>query len=75
MTVSEMIYLLQELDESGYGDTELRLAIQPSWPLAKGVSHVKVCEDNDGEERVWIAEGYMPSYQNPYAPEEAFEEW
>ena len=72
MTVQEMIDHLSELDP----DAPVRLATQPSWPLAFEVASVGPVEDPyTGEQvgdTVWIVEGGS-WYQQPYAPRAAWD--
>lgn len=72
MRVSELIEILQDMD----GDTEVRLAMQPSWPFEYsigGIVRITSLEDkeydydgeSDGESVVYLGEGsqlgYLPS--------------
>lgn len=61
MVVSELIALLQDFD----GDTEVRLAIQPSWPFEHRVGQVALVAGLDGEgdaDIVYIGEGEQLGY-------------
>ena len=73
MTVQELIELLEEFE----GDTQVRIAYQPSYPLRALVSNVTSAADDeddpDSKEIVWIATSdYVPSQENPYAPRAAW---
>ena len=71
MTVEELITLLEDCDPQA----EVRLAHQPSWPLAfqlRGVAVPDEAEyegdDEDAPNRVvWLVEGDHPD-GSPYAP-------
>jgi hypothetical protein len=72
MTVEELIALLEDCDP----DAEVRLAHQPSWPLAFELRGVAVPDDAgyEGDEAdapapgvVWLVEGGHPD-GSPYAP-------
>lgn len=83
MTVADLIALLSEMPE----DAEVRLATQPSWPLAFNVHGVATGADVAGEQQcddhghfscdecapniVWITEGGSVS-DSPYAPSAAW---
>jgi hypothetical protein len=67
MTVNELIMLLEDMD----GDTEVRLAIQPSWPFEYSVGSIVRCSpleyeeydrEGDGESVVYIGEGSQLGY-------------
>ena len=86
MEVRELIELLEQYDE----DAEVRVALQPSWPLRASVQNVICSEelrnldgeggpldpDADLEEAfVWIAvDQVSSSSENPYAPRAAWSE-
>lgn len=84
MNLDELIDLLSDIRDDVGGNTEVRLAFQPNWPLAYHISNVTVAssdEDDDFEEDsdsadqkpiVWIAEGSHPS-DSPYAPRSAWD--
>jgi hypothetical protein len=73
MNVQELIELLEDCDP----ETEVRLATQPSWPLAFELRGVSVPDDvgheGDDEEDalesgvVWLVEGGHPD-DSPHAP-------
>lgn len=80
MTVRDLIEYLEAYD----GDAEVRLAMQPEWPLAFRVAGVMsadeiAAESDEPEDEpteaeepvVWIAAGSHPS-DNPYAPKGAW---
>ena len=71
MTVSQLIELLSEMDP---GD-EVRLATQPSYPLAFHIAGVAALDGDEDEFEpgvVWIAAGDHPD--QPYAPHAAFDQ-
>ena len=73
MTVSQLIELLSEMDP---GD-EVRLATQPSYPLAFHIAGVAALDNEADEDElepgvVWIAAGDHPD--QPYAPHAAFDQ-
>lgn len=66
-TVAELIEQLQELPE----DAEVRLATQPSYPLAADINSELYLDEETG--KVWIAERSLPRDENPYeVPRDAF---
>lgn len=69
MKVSELIEILEELRDN-HDDPEVRLAVQPQYPLSHDIHTVRVALG-----RVWIAasQGH-PEGEHPYAPQEAWEE-
>jgi hypothetical protein len=78
MTVGDLRALLENLDD----EAEVRLATQPSWPLAFHLAGVttsqelfereqEVFADEDTSEVVWLVAGDHPS-DSPYAPREAW---
>ena len=76
MTVNEMIERLQELADGGMGDSELRLATQPNWPLQSHVGGIAAQEPEEDDTEpgvVYICEGSQV-YDTPYAPKWAFDE-
>ena len=84
MTVNEMIERLQEAADDGFGECEVRLAFQPSWPLQFQVGGVATPDDesraaddpdeepDDASRVVYITEGSHPRDDSPYAPAWAF---
>lgn len=77
MTVRELIRQLEDHD----GDTEVRIATQPNWPLAFDVANVvheqDIMEGSDEDDEplddeprdiVWIATSEGNCYDHPYAP-------
>jgi hypothetical protein len=76
MTVGELLALLEDMDE----DAEVRIATQPSWPLAFHLGGVAEGADaadedemrNDPAPVVWLVAGGSPS-DSPYAPSAAWE--
>lgn len=68
MTVAHLIALLSEMNP---GD-EVRLATQPTYPLAFGIAGVAALDDEDELGVVWIAAGDHPD--RPYAPSAAFDQ-
>ena len=63
MAVHELKEMLEDYENDGYGDLEVRMAEQPSWPLASDVSAVSRIG-----ETVWIAD----SGSADYAPKAAW---
>lgn len=84
MTVNEMIERLQEAADDGFGECEVRLAFQPSWPLQFTVAGIATPDDesraqgepdeepNDAASVVYLVEGGHPDDDSPYAPAWAF---
>ena len=79
-TVGELLAALEEFDE----DAPVRVAQQPSYPLAAVVNCVTELGPDDEEEQparprpgervVWIATSEVTSYhEHPYAPREAWQ--
>lgn len=68
MKVQDLIDQLTELDMP---DAELRLAVQPSWPLRHSIDAVAF---DESEQHVWLAaaEGH-PWDESPYAPRSAWQ--
>jgi hypothetical protein len=65
MNLSELIETLQDL-KAIYGDCEVRIAYQPSWPLESQIGNVVIAADFEQNEKlaeledehvVYIAEG------------------
>ena len=50
MTITELIERLEELREANGGDTEVRIASQPSWPLSGRIANVVVLDDEDKDD-------------------------
>jgi len=80
MTVEELLNVLTEAADAGYGDTEVRIASQPSYPLAHTVKGLATPDDYTadyeidgdlGASFVWLVEGGTPD--QPYAPSWPFE--
>lgn len=65
MTVAELIEELSDLPQ----DAEIRLATQPSYPLAATIRSNVAFDDETN--KVWFAEGSLPRDENPY---EVFDE-
>lgn len=78
-TVADLHKALGQLIEIGMGENELRLAVQPNYPLAELVDGLWFDEEKqrsseeNGEEPpvVFIVSGGGDAYE-PYAPSEAF---
>lgn len=82
MTVEQLLEELQHLVDTGYGDTQVRVATQPAWPLAFEVSGVGLLGNADAAEETddpdpepdpddavaWLVAGDHPSGASPYAP-------
>lgn len=60
MTVAELIEALSELPQ----DATVRLATQPSYPLAATVRSEPAYDPETN--KVWLAEGHLPRDENPY---------
>ena len=84
MTLNELIERLQEAAEDGFGESEVRLAFQPRWPLQFEVAGVSTPNDasrskgepdeepDDVASVIYIVEGNHPHDDSPYAPSWAF---
>lgn len=68
MTVAELIDYLEDLDP----DSEIRLAIQPSWPLQFGIADVQVVDTPHGEQIAYITHQDSHPDDSPYAPAEIY---
>ncbi len=82
LTVADLIDALSDADP----DAEIRIAYQPSWPIAASVSSVTSdaearADDPDDEPRaggrpepgvIWLACGALPYDESPYAPRGAW---
>ena len=73
MTVAELQQALNQLVEMGMGDSEIKLAIQPNYPLAELVDGLWFDQEQDEDADVFIVSGGQ-DHSNPYAPKIAFEE-
>lgn len=75
MNLREFIEELEYLEEEYGGDINIRVAIQPRWPLAERISNVSVQEHNEDYKApvLWLATNPVPSFENPYAPHGAWE--
>lgn len=63
MTISELRELVEELEESGLGDAEVRLATQPAWPFEHSLSTAFYVQDEGGDSPVlYLAEGRQIGY-------------
>ena len=71
-----LIRTLEDLRNECGGSTPVRLAHQPSWPLAFNVANARFVDGDDQRPNaVWIASTQGPPYdENPYAPKAAWEE-
>lgn len=68
MTVQELLELLEDADPNA----EVRLATQPSWPLAFELAGVAEPDDDEMPAGVvWLVTGDHPE-DTPYAPEAAW---
>ena len=79
--VDDLIAALQYVREFAKdgGDTPIHVAVQPTWPLNHTIDKVRVVKGTDEgmgrPEAVWIALSHGHPYdENPYAPQEAWEE-
>ena len=57
MTVTELKERLEEYEDAGYGDVEIQVAQQPSWPLAGRLR--SACRIG---KTIWIASGAATEY-------------
>ena len=80
MTLNQLIEMLKEAQEQlgESSDCEVRLAVQPSWPLACYVDEVTLEPSSTEKGRegpvVWIAAGSGVGYdEHPYAPKQAWD--
>ena len=88
MNLRELIERLQSMEEqlqqvTGNDDvaekTEVRIASQPSWPLAHNIEAISAQEESDEEGRqgpvLWLACSASVSYaERPYAPRCAWDD-
>lgn len=84
MNINELIAALEEQREWVGGETEVRIAYQPSYPLAGSIDNVTSLpinistrdddEDFSDDAFVWIAVGVVNHDESPYAPRLAWEE-
>lgn len=73
-TVQDLVDELQCLIDEGKGDMPLRMAHQPSWPLAEQVTNIGEANSNDGTPTIWLACNATYRGENPYAPRGAWDE-
>ena len=60
MTVNEMIERLQEVAGDGFGECEVRLAFQPSWPLQFEIGGIdSVTWDAAGADEPGLGDNYV----------------
>ena len=62
MTINELIDLLEDLKVDGYGDCEIKGALQPNYPLEAMIT-LNASEDEDGK-RVTITAEACGGYAN-----------
>jgi hypothetical protein len=89
MTIEELIEQLEDARQDMSAETEIPVAIQPSWPLRCRIQSVTVPpadqpNDEDRDENpavdaddatvLWIAVDQVGSSENPYAPRWAWGE-
>lgn len=65
MTIHDLITQLQELIDSGTDpDTEVRVAMQPSWPMEYRLTQQIIATDGPIDQPVYLVEyeqvGYLP---------------
>lgn len=84
MTVNELLERLREAADEGFGECEIRLAFQPTWPLQFTVAGIAAPNDesraqgepdeepDDAASVVYVVEGGHPADDSPYAPAWAF---
>lgn len=70
MTLDNLIEMLEEIRNEGSGDMEVRIATQPTYPLAFAVGGVNIVgdEEDDEEPVVYIGTGTPLDY----APRDAW---
>ena len=68
MTVNELIERLEEGAQDGFGESEIRLAIQPSWALQFEIAGVAVPSAENAGPVVYLTQGDHPRHDSPYAP-------
>ena len=75
MKLSTLIEILEEIQENyPHDDPEVRLATQPTYPLAAGLSGVYF-GDHEETPKVWLNEGVLPYDENPYSvPRDAWDD-
>ena len=61
MTVSELIYELNQLQEAK-GDVEVKIGIQPTYPLMANLVNVWSAEDGDYSEKIYLVAGTASEY-------------
>lgn len=71
MTVNDLIAELEDLREMGMGEADVRLALQPNYPLEHNIAGVAPLGDEDASGVVYIGEGS----QIGYASREIFEQF
>jgi hypothetical protein len=78
-TVGDLKEALEEFDDA----LPVRIAYQPSWPLAGSIQNVREVDRADepggptrpGDVTLWIAVDQVSTYtENPYAPRDAWDE-
>ena len=71
MTLDELIQKLEIYRDEGHdGDTPVRLAVQPNWPLCHTIDDISYREG-----RLWLAASHgHPWDEGPYAPKNAWGE-
>ena len=81
MTVNDLIEILQNAAEDGYGERNILIAEQPSYPLAAVFKGVYVegeeeAEDKGEEAAVWLVSGANTYDRNPYSvPRDAWDDY
>lgn len=78
MTIGELLEELQMMAEEHGDDVEVRIAYQPSYPLAADLDAVTLVKNEQGVHRkdkiVWLAASTSVGYsENPYAPSQAWD--
>ena len=76
MNIGELIERLEDIQEEYGEDTRVRIAMQPSWPLASildCVTLLKPKNEKEGVTTVWLATGgHPPEPESVYAPRSAW---
>ena len=76
MKLDDLIAELIDLRDSTEGEVEVRIAVQPSWPLSHELDAITIDHTHSGKRPavLWLAasEGH-PYGENPYAPKHAWD--
>ncbi len=78
MTVNELLNLLEQMADSGYGDREVLFAYQENYPLQDRIAggwipgHAADMDDAPVDESVVYLVSGGQCYDQPYGPSQAF---